>query len=343
MRIRTTVVVALGWLPLAPWRPRRTARSRRRSPGPCCRNQIAGLGRQAAVLQGDKHCHCARAEGHRRCARTGSSTRYPDRPRSRSAPRARRLRPAKACSSRQECRHRSRRGATSRRTSSTSSSLRLRWRTSRHRPQTEELYRTAQSISGLKAGTHDLNLTRVTFPPQMPSNPPHHRSGGAALLRRIRDRSQHGRGQDRSEAAGNVHLRAVQPGASMGKSRQCAVDVPGVQHQSGRCCSGRFRRSSEKSVTVPPRLKRRIRAWGARSTRASGPGASSPNGGSLSSTAGRPRRERDRRDKGSGSAASGRRSSAGRCRRCRGGSGVVSGSPDGNPRPHRIPGLARSW
>ena len=24
-----------------------------------------------------------------------------------------------------------------------------------------------------------MNLTRVTFPPQMPSNPPHHRSGAA--------------------------------------------------------------------------------------------------------------------------------------------------------------------
>jgi quercetin dioxygenase-like cupin family protein len=43
----------------------------------------------------------------------------------------------------------------------------------------KELYRTLQPIPGLKAGTHDLNLTRVTFPAQMPSNPPHHRSGGA--------------------------------------------------------------------------------------------------------------------------------------------------------------------
>ena len=43
----------------------------------------------------------------------------------------------------------------------------------------KELYRTLQPLPGLKAGTHDLNLTRVTFPPQMPSNPPHHRSGGA--------------------------------------------------------------------------------------------------------------------------------------------------------------------
>jgi quercetin dioxygenase-like cupin family protein len=41
-----------------------------------------------------------------------------------------------------------------------------------------ELYRTAEPIPDLKPGGYDLNLTRVTFPAQMPSNPPHH---GAAL------------------------------------------------------------------------------------------------------------------------------------------------------------------
>ena len=43
----------------------------------------------------------------------------------------------------------------------------------------KELYRTAEPIPGLKPGSHDLNLTRITFPAQMPSNPPHHRSGAA--------------------------------------------------------------------------------------------------------------------------------------------------------------------
>jgi quercetin dioxygenase-like cupin family protein len=43
----------------------------------------------------------------------------------------------------------------------------------------KELYRTAAPIPGLKPGGYDLNLTRVTFPAQMPSNPPHHRSGAA--------------------------------------------------------------------------------------------------------------------------------------------------------------------
>jgi quercetin dioxygenase-like cupin family protein len=43
----------------------------------------------------------------------------------------------------------------------------------------KELYRTPAPIPDLKQGGYDLNLTRVTFPAQMPSNPPHHRSGAA--------------------------------------------------------------------------------------------------------------------------------------------------------------------
>ena len=42
-----------------------------------------------------------------------------------------------------------------------------------------ELYRTAAPIPDLRPGGYDLNLTRVTFPAQMPSNSPHHRSGAA--------------------------------------------------------------------------------------------------------------------------------------------------------------------
>jgi len=42
-----------------------------------------------------------------------------------------------------------------------------------------ELYRTAAPIPDLKPGGYDLDLTRITFPPQMPSNAPHHRSGAA--------------------------------------------------------------------------------------------------------------------------------------------------------------------
>jgi quercetin dioxygenase-like cupin family protein len=42
-----------------------------------------------------------------------------------------------------------------------------------------ELYRTAAPIPELKPGLYDLNLTQVTFPARMPSNPPHYRSGAA--------------------------------------------------------------------------------------------------------------------------------------------------------------------
>lgn len=43
----------------------------------------------------------------------------------------------------------------------------------------QELYRTAAPLPALKPGPYDLTLTRVTFPAQMPSNAPHHRSGAA--------------------------------------------------------------------------------------------------------------------------------------------------------------------
>jgi len=42
-----------------------------------------------------------------------------------------------------------------------------------------ELYRTVAAIPDLKPGGYDLNLTRITFPARMPSNPPHLRSGAA--------------------------------------------------------------------------------------------------------------------------------------------------------------------
>lgn len=43
----------------------------------------------------------------------------------------------------------------------------------------QELYRTVAPLPALKSGPYDLNLTRITFPAQMPSNSPHHRSGAA--------------------------------------------------------------------------------------------------------------------------------------------------------------------
>jgi quercetin dioxygenase-like cupin family protein len=43
----------------------------------------------------------------------------------------------------------------------------------------KDLYRTPAPLPELKPGRYELNLTRVTFPPGMPSNRPHHRSGAA--------------------------------------------------------------------------------------------------------------------------------------------------------------------
>ena len=43
----------------------------------------------------------------------------------------------------------------------------------------QELYRTVAPLPALKPGRYDLNLARITFPAQMPSNSPHHRSGAA--------------------------------------------------------------------------------------------------------------------------------------------------------------------
>jgi mannose-6-phosphate isomerase-like protein (cupin superfamily) len=53
--------------------------------------------------------------------------------------------------------------------------------TPRHQPFSHglDLYRTAAPLPELKPESYELNLTRVTFPPGMPSNPPHHRSGAA--------------------------------------------------------------------------------------------------------------------------------------------------------------------
>ncbi len=43
----------------------------------------------------------------------------------------------------------------------------------------KELYRTPAPVPGLNPGGYELNLTRIAFPPHLPSNPPHHRSGAA--------------------------------------------------------------------------------------------------------------------------------------------------------------------
>ena len=42
-----------------------------------------------------------------------------------------------------------------------------------------KLYQNRDPIPGLKPGPYEFTLTRVTFPPRTPTNPPHHRSGAA--------------------------------------------------------------------------------------------------------------------------------------------------------------------
>ena len=69
-----------------------------------------------------------------------------------------------------------------------------------------EFYRTAAPIPDLKPGVYDLNLTRVTFPAQMPSNPPHHRSGAALYYHHLRHRGQHGQRQNSGMGAGLLDL-----------------------------------------------------------------------------------------------------------------------------------------
>jgi quercetin dioxygenase-like cupin family protein len=43
----------------------------------------------------------------------------------------------------------------------------------------QELYRTGDPLPGLKAGPYEFTLARLTFPPGMPPDPPHSRSGAA--------------------------------------------------------------------------------------------------------------------------------------------------------------------
>ena len=40
-------------------------------------------------------------------------------------------------------------------------------------------YRTAEPLPGLKPGKYDINLARITFPAQSPTNRPHYRTGAA--------------------------------------------------------------------------------------------------------------------------------------------------------------------
>jgi len=103
----------------------------------------------------------------------------------------------------------------------------------------KELYRTAAPLPELKPGSYELNLTRVTFPPGMPSNPPHHRSGAALyyIVSGIGANTVDGKTADRGP--GFADLRALRPRPPVGQPRQRAVDLPRFQHQSRRCSDRR--------------------------------------------------------------------------------------------------------
>jgi hypothetical protein len=104
-----------------------------------------------------------------------------------------------------------------------------------------ELYRPTAPLPELKPGRYELNLTRVTFPPGMPSNPPHHRSGAALYYIVFGHRREYGCRQDGGPRAGITDLRALRPRPPVGQPRQRAVDLPRFQHQSRRCAGRRPR------------------------------------------------------------------------------------------------------
>jgi len=66
----------------------------------------------------------------------------------------------------------------------------------------KDLYRTPASLPGLKPGSYELNLTRVTFPPGIAIAPAAPSLGRCALLHRLGHRREHGRRQDSRTRAG---------------------------------------------------------------------------------------------------------------------------------------------
>ena len=82
----------------------------------------------------------------------------------------------------------------------------------------------------------------------MPSNPPHHRSGAALYYIVSGNGRQHHRRRDQDKGSRFSVLRAVRPRASVGKPRRRAFDLPGFQHQSGRCRRRPSRRACESKI-----------------------------------------------------------------------------------------------
>ena len=98
-----------------------------------------------------------------------------------------------------------------------------------------ELYRTVAPIPDLKPGGYDLNLTRVTFPAGMPSNPPHHRSGAALYYIVSGMGANTVDGTTKTRGPDSLIYEPFGPRASVGKPRRRTFDLLGFQHQSERC------------------------------------------------------------------------------------------------------------
>ena len=104
-----------------------------------------------------------------------------------------------------------------------------------------------------------LNLTQVTFPAQMPSNTPHHRSGAALYyvisgtgLTRSTARRRQG---DRDPSSMNRMVSCTNR-----ESRRRTADLLNLQHQSGRCCTGASGHAGEDSMTMGTGSWRHLRS-----------------------------------------------------------------------------------
>ena len=107
-------------------------------------------------------------------------------------------------------------------------------RSKRRPPSCRSSIEPQRPLPALKPGRYDLSLTRITFPAQMPSNPPHHRSGAALYYIVSGTGANTVEGKVEAKGTRFVDLRTVRACAPVGKPGRCAADIPGIQHQLGR-------------------------------------------------------------------------------------------------------------
>ena len=98
-----------------------------------------------------------------------------------------------------------------------------------------ELYRTANPIPDLKPGGYDLNLTRVTFPARMPTNPPHHRTGAALYFILSGTGANTVDGKTEARGPGSLIYEPYALVHQWGNPGDEPLIFLGLQHQPGRC------------------------------------------------------------------------------------------------------------